>query len=534
MSSPFASRFNTNYCPTDDELADIKALLVEPRIRLQELDETIRQLQTERDKLAAHIAAHEALIAPIRSIPLDMLQEIFVACLPTDRNSVMSASEAPVLLGRICSHWRTVAFQTPALWARLHIVEPQCPSRWTYTDGAKTIVADKTAQRLDIAKHWLGRSGQRPLSISFKGSNISNREALDKQSTLSFLRLLSSHVARWKIIDLSFVLDIDMFAELTQLETNSAPLLQSLTLNFTDWTTLRFLKGSETLSECSLDHCGSNFLRIPVDWGRLTRLEIADHPLTFSESEIVELLAECAQLQTCAVSLFPANANLTPLALPDTNHIRVVELPVRNLVLDGDYSFIRHFAWPELQVLSLTVENMGPRVPHMSQAIIRLLSSSTKLETLHLSGEIPPAVVANLKTLPNSIRNISIVQRNYSRYPYQMEENILTTLSSPNFGPHLEELFLENWQYLSADAILGFLRSRMDITGTESNSTPASFRRFRVVYTQIPVSDVPVNPDSKVFQPFIQAGIEVTMQYPSPPKLSPFRGLFDSNGEYVF
>ncbi|KAJ7069461.1 hypothetical protein C8F01DRAFT_1112810 [Mycena amicta] len=535
MSSPFASRFNTNYCPTDDELAEIKGLLVQPRIRLQELDETIRQLQTERDKLAAHIAAHEALISPIRRIPLDMLQEIFVACLPTDRNSVMSASEAPVLLGRICSHWRTVAFQTSALWARLHIVEPQCPP-WTYTGGAKTRVAAKTAQRLDVAKRWLDRSGQRPLSICFRGSDLSYRESLDTQSTLSFLRLLTSYVSRWNIIDLNFRLDIDTFAQLTQLETNSAPLLQNFTLNFPgitapapstlDWTTLRFLKGSETLSECSLDHCGSNFLRIPVDWSRLTRLEIADGPLTFSEWEIVELLAECAQLQTCAVSLFPANANLIPLALPDASHIRVVELPVRNLVLGGDYSFIRHPAWPEL--LSLTVRDMG--VPHMPQAIIRLLSSSTKLETVHLSGGIPPEVVGDiLKALPNSIRNISIVPRNY---PQQMEEIILTTLSSTNFGAHLEELFLENWQYLSADAILGFLRSRMDIA--ESNSTPASFRRFRVVYSQLPVSDVLVNPDSKVFQPFIEAGIEVTVQYPSPPKLSPFRGVFDSNGEYVF
>ncbi|KAJ7022093.1 hypothetical protein C8F04DRAFT_245444 [Mycena alexandri] len=41
---------------------------------------------------------------------------------PTHRNRVMSAVEAPVLLGRICRSWRSLT--TPRLWSRLHVVEP--------------------------------------------------------------------------------------------------------------------------------------------------------------------------------------------------------------------------------------------------------------------------------------------------------------------------------------------------------------------------------------------------------------------------
>ncbi|KAJ7022723.1 hypothetical protein C8F04DRAFT_1137132, partial [Mycena alexandri] len=39
---------------------------------------------------------HKALISPLRRLPLDTIQEMFLARIPTPRNSVMSASEAPV------------------------------------------------------------------------------------------------------------------------------------------------------------------------------------------------------------------------------------------------------------------------------------------------------------------------------------------------------------------------------------------------------------------------------------------------------
>ncbi|KAJ7022722.1 hypothetical protein C8F04DRAFT_1137129 [Mycena alexandri] len=105
---------------------------------------------------------HKALLSPLRRLPLDIIQEIFLACIPTHRNCVMSASEAPVLLGRICSSWRAIALSTPRLWSRLHIVEPQrLPQRFNGAD-----IAAKAAQRFATTKMWLGRSGNCPLSIS--------------------------------------------------------------------------------------------------------------------------------------------------------------------------------------------------------------------------------------------------------------------------------------------------------------------------------------------------------------------------------
>ncbi|KAJ7162289.1 hypothetical protein C8R46DRAFT_1104129, partial [Mycena filopes] len=170
-SSPFAARLGTNYCPSDQEILQINSLLAEPSLRLKNLDDEIADLQkaidklaAERETIAAFVDAHKALISPARRLPLDIIEAIFVACLPTHRNCVMSASEAPVLLGRICSPWRTISLATPRLWSSLHITHPS-----TEQDSSvpASVVAETTALRLTVAQTWLRRSGQCPLSISY-------------------------------------------------------------------------------------------------------------------------------------------------------------------------------------------------------------------------------------------------------------------------------------------------------------------------------------------------------------------------------
>ncbi|KAJ7785657.1 hypothetical protein B0H16DRAFT_1247991, partial [Mycena metata] len=168
MTSPFTSRLGTNYCPLDEEVLEIQRLLVEPLSRLKgiddkiaELQKTIDELTQERDSVSTYVETHKALLSPLRRLPLDIIQEIFIACLPTHRNCVMSAVEVPVLLGRICSSWRALSLSTPRLWARLHIAEPDPPGHWQ-----TPIYAAQYMQRIANTIAWLGRSGICPLSIS--------------------------------------------------------------------------------------------------------------------------------------------------------------------------------------------------------------------------------------------------------------------------------------------------------------------------------------------------------------------------------
>ncbi|KAJ7143555.1 hypothetical protein C8R43DRAFT_891542, partial [Mycena crocata] len=66
------------------------------------------RLTVKRTTLEGGIDAHTALLFPMRRAPRDILQEIFLACLPTTHNALIDPSEAPLLLGHICSHWHAV------------------------------------------------------------------------------------------------------------------------------------------------------------------------------------------------------------------------------------------------------------------------------------------------------------------------------------------------------------------------------------------------------------------------------------------
>ncbi|KAJ7629863.1 hypothetical protein B0H17DRAFT_867535, partial [Mycena rosella] len=114
------------------------------------LEALIRDLSDQREKTLAYIDAHQALISPARRLPRDIVQEIFLACLPSHRNVVMSATEAPLILARIFSAWRTIALSTPALWASLHL-----PLEYIFDHSLHVPVTK-----------WLGRSGRCPLSLS--------------------------------------------------------------------------------------------------------------------------------------------------------------------------------------------------------------------------------------------------------------------------------------------------------------------------------------------------------------------------------
>jgi hypothetical protein len=171
--SPFNDRLHTNYAPTSKEKADIEALCTDPLRDIQRLDEEINKLEEEmarlrlrRQELQTFVDDHRMLLSPIRQLSPEVLQGIFVecvtaACYPyyfTDRYPVMLAAQAPMLLGRVCSSWRRIAYSTPELWSMLHVAIPN-PEKGEADSSLTTL-------RLGAVKDWLGRTGSLPLHIS--------------------------------------------------------------------------------------------------------------------------------------------------------------------------------------------------------------------------------------------------------------------------------------------------------------------------------------------------------------------------------
>ncbi|KIJ94521.1 hypothetical protein K443DRAFT_356786 [Laccaria amethystina LaAM-08-1] len=177
-SSPFSAHFDTNYAASDQEVGKICKLLLEPQSRLARLDSEIsrvqallRSLYDERDNVNCFIDKHRALITPIRRLPLDILQEIFTHCLPTEGNPIMSADETPLLLTRICSLWRNAAFSAPRLWSQIHIPVPNSHCKYfpmfiapeEYSDTVQRVIHRRSL----VIREWLDRSGACPVDISY-------------------------------------------------------------------------------------------------------------------------------------------------------------------------------------------------------------------------------------------------------------------------------------------------------------------------------------------------------------------------------
>ncbi|KAJ7742777.1 hypothetical protein B0H16DRAFT_1890103 [Mycena metata] len=76
-----------------------------------------RQRRLTEEKISIQRSLN-SIVYPILSLPVEVTTEVFLSCLP-DEPVQPSEKVAPMLLGRVCRHWRDIACSTPRLWAAL-------------------------------------------------------------------------------------------------------------------------------------------------------------------------------------------------------------------------------------------------------------------------------------------------------------------------------------------------------------------------------------------------------------------------------
>ncbi|KAJ7055795.1 hypothetical protein C8F01DRAFT_1318544 [Mycena amicta] len=516
MTAPFESKLNTNYCPTEAECADIKAFLVEPTIRLRRLDAVIRQLTAERDKLAVEVAAHEALISPMRRMPNDILQEIFVACLPEDRNPAMSASEAPVLLGRICGAWRDLVLATPRLWAKIHIVEP-CPTAGFDGDAFVGVVKAKVEQRLQALQSWLARSGDCPLSISFAGNPRRGTNPVFIQTLVTFVR-------RWRDIHFSLVPNQTVLEDLQELAPFELTNLRRLGFESTigypsqaiDWDLALF---SAPLSSLSLWNWVTRIDVLPLQWDKLTELEIGNSVHgAVSQHSILEILAKCHNLQTCHL-LLKRQLEFTR----DSSQPLIQCAALDSLKLFGPTAFLACLSCPVLRRLKLRSDSMSVD----PQPITHLLTS-THLHHIAIDIDFQPEYLLQvISALPHStLLHLELAETMWSEFGAsgRIDDDVLMHLADDGCCPRLENLVLRNCESISDAGVARFLHARLG-----DNASSSSLRCVRVESEQRAHDSGDEDDLRALLRPFLEAGVDVsiTRQAWSTPSFSPFLGSED-------
>ncbi|KAJ7644345.1 hypothetical protein FB45DRAFT_824472 [Roridomyces roridus] len=149
--SPFSDFLAKDVIPSTNERNQIREILAEKTAHLANLNAKVpkrrtgkkvpRQLRADLDRARKFIRFHQALIAPWRRLPVEIMSEIFLFTLEVtnvndNQNDFWNDSRnGTLLLGGICKTWRQIALSTPALWSVLSVTlhDAKHPLVWVPT-----------------------------------------------------------------------------------------------------------------------------------------------------------------------------------------------------------------------------------------------------------------------------------------------------------------------------------------------------------------------------------------------------------------
>ncbi|KAK7031038.1 hypothetical protein VNI00_013828 [Paramarasmius palmivorus] len=517
MNSRFEHAFHTNYAPSQEELREIEDLVSAPEEKIQLLNEKISQLQAERDGLQSFIDNHRALLSPARRLPRDILAEIFLHCLPTDRLPSCDGRKAPLVLTTICRFWREIAVTTPRLWRAIHFIIPILTGYIIHDDFRK-----QTRLHNEGLQLWLERAKSVPLTISCYMPSSSDkpmeiREGLQNTYSES-LEILLRYSVQWKTLCLSFI-PRQLLLLFLKLKPSDIPLLRTLYLErntFDFWRPWMSTTEGHPLSDiarvASLRalYLQSEYVDIaafPARWGELTELSIT-LPLHLSydvsPAEFVQKLSQtCHSLRKCALNLaITPPENLVSIQSPRQTwkylsdfsiHFEINDMPEEHSqafqILERVFDPIAtpalsHFTF-RTSIMPLEIE----RAPFLTLFevsnchIISLeletqLSEKALVETLRC---IPSLAVFHLVDIfQSSSYVIEGVVIHPPPYP-ALTSNLFRALAEDVLCPLLEEVNLEHCTADCMDDIVAFVRARSTIKSL--NVTFKASTAFMVQYT---------------------------------------------------
>ncbi|KAJ7727352.1 hypothetical protein B0H16DRAFT_257110, partial [Mycena metata] len=289
--------------------ADIRRLAAESELRLASLESQIAELelaeskaalasssllqQRDRERITAAVLRH--LVSPIRSLPVELLAEIFSLTIDKEADSFRNShytwhTRDAYRVSHVCSEWQQIALSTPQLWTGPVKVEPVAypvaqGTRWTVSGTGPD--ADGLMLRA-----WLAHSNPLPVPVRLEGENL--REGILAGPRNAFHPLLEEllRVApRWGFLFLDGSLPPMFYQRLADCRLDS---LEEAILapNYSDdnRNTLSFVGNSPRLRKLNVVTHPS--LRMP--WAQLTELKLIHGSASLS----LDILVQCTSLVT--------------------------------------------------------------------------------------------------------------------------------------------------------------------------------------------------------------------------------------------
>ncbi|KAK7001477.1 hypothetical protein R3P38DRAFT_1796530 [Favolaschia claudopus] len=510
--SPFYEYLNTNYAPTDSQIIQIRTHLFPHEAELARIESLIADLTAQRARIKSYIAPHKALISCPRRLPVELVEQIFVDCLPITHNAVMSVKEPPLLLGRICSGWRSIALSSPKLWSSLHIYTPLISNE--EIKGGVT--------------EWLTRSAPLPILLSAQSNPITFPKTYPEHDTV--LPLLIPFSARWSELRLTSVSRHEAFL----LAAVNSPLLERVMLDFRDdldETDGDRLFGSQIFfgqhaQKITIVSPNPSFVVPSTDLTRehITNLTLIWRPSDDGLSSLADsilsvetahqLMSSCRFLKSLELPMYYSEVDLIvdpPMSFPTLESLRLLSYAS---TLTDTMSFFDGLVLSQLITLHLTIQDAWAGLEDrlsLLRCIERLGVRSPLIVNLHLECKDLPSTLIFVQNLHVFSRlqclDLALWKPGYAlRNTYDMivETDFIKALTPTdelNVCPELKELSVCS-QNFSEGVWMSFLQANLDLR--------TKFRRLHLqLWYLYDASEINVIDVSQ----FRSRGLEVVVEY---------------------
>ncbi|KAJ7226958.1 hypothetical protein GGX14DRAFT_627625 [Mycena pura] len=307
-----------------------------------------------------------------------------------------------------------------------------------------------------MLRTWLQRSGNRPLSISVFIPHGAGFEELR-----IFMDIILPYSPRWK----SLRLVQNNWPELLHnLTSEDVPLLEVLQMNSVSDHDSRFVSIPPNLRNLTLKQMLSDAPIPPRRWDRITSLclESSRNFFNLDAGQVLELLEQCTNLQSCKLEFPVGAAGGPPLPVSSTSaahQITLLHLSTLSLTADviatSPFNIVRFLAalvLPSLRGLDLSgVSRDFSRTPVVSDALLALdelvCRSSCDVQTLRVQfAEGDPGALLRCLRRCSGLTSLNLVQPGFFDDDVEASDlaSALRELGDLSLCPRLSQLRLAN------------------------------------------------------------------------------------------
>ena len=458
-SSLLSHLLTSNDLPSDAEETlvrnTIKAMRGEITALKLEIDKysshsrSVTTLEDRKATIIRNITAHASIISPLRKLPTELLQVIFLQL----HWDPQTTSTLPWSLSQVCRSWRTIVHDTAVLWNYIAINFNKKPTEFRPQE--------------DRLKLILQRSGNVDLRISISG--IINQG--DKR--LSLLLILMAHSERWRYLNLTLTAKTVMAFQDVKAR---LPRLSELHLMF--WRTEEPI----TVIEIDMFSIAPRLEKVTIDSDHL-RVIVPLHQL---RSYVDKGLP--GQVGTLNANSLPAFSNLVYLEIYwDSEHT--------DSIVAG--SLEPRITLPRLEVLEITFSLFNTAIYPAQAFFERLILPSIREIGVHDRAYGAVLAISSMisRSLPCDLRTLSITSLNSAssdhltsllhltpqlerlEIPLPPHRDLSNLLESPVLAPRLQSLHI-----LMLDTLLlSYSHSTPLIAILEMLSNAEEFRTLRTL-----------------------------------------------------